>query len=375
MQSTCRSILFVVLYTTLAACSDGSDNLLQPAEPPSFDTPGPYPVASRTLTVMNNALGRTLTVELWYPAQSMGELQSIQDFSEDAQARDALNNLLAENPDNCVLQETASSRNLPPATLPTPFPLVLFSHCHECVRYSSFSVAERLASHGFAVAAPDHLMNTLFNPGALLSGEFLNVRASDIAAVLDELLIPNSAVLPEDLQGRFDANRIGVAGHSYGAVTAGKVLQDDDRFKAGFFMAAPVENPLIPGVTVEQITEPTLYLIAQEDNSIGELGNLLMRANFEAAASPSWKVEVTDAGHWSFSDIAGIATEFSAGCGSGERQTNPGESFSYLEPQLGRDITASYAVRFFAAHLQQSADALTELDASVDPALVDVQSK
>ena len=363
------------LLIGLAGCSDSADMPAPMATPVSYDEAGPYNVANRTISIMNSSLGRSLTVELWYPSQGTGNAQVIQDFAADSLERDGLDTLLADNPGNCVRQETSSSRNLPAAMSPERFPLVIFSHCHECVRYSFFSMAERLASHGFAVAAPDHLMNTLFNSGAMLSGEFLEVRASDVSAVADELLIPNSAALPMDLQGRFDSAQLGVAGHSFGAVTTGRVLQDDDRFRAGFIMAAPIENPLIPGVSVDRVAEPTFYLIAQEDNSITELGNVLMRANFEAASSPSWKVEVTDAGHWSFSDIAGIIPGFSPGCGEGERQTNPGEVFTFLDPQTAADVVSSYAVRFFAAHLRDDQDALSDLGTVLAPGIVDVEQK
>ncbi len=343
--------------------------------PVSYDQQGPYAVANQTISVTNYEEGRVLVVELWYPARESGAGQGILDFTTSTAESNQLETLLADNPDNCVRQDTASADALEPLASPSRFPLVIFSHCFECARFSSFSLAERLASHGIAVAAPDHPMNTLFDPGAMINAEFLATRASDINAVLDELLIPNSAALPENLQGRFDENRVGAAGHSYGAVTAGKVLQDNDVFKAGLIIAAPVENPLAPGVEVANIAEPTLYMIAQEDNSITELGNQLMRSNFGAAASPSWKVEVADAGHWSFSDIAGITPEYQPGCGEGERQTMPGEPFTYLDIELGLQITATYGVRFFAAHLLGDERALQELGESTDPGIVDVQIK
>ncbi|GAB5452485.1 MAG: lipase [Halioglobus sp.] len=369
------SCSLVILFATLLwACSDGSDNATLTA-PAAFNAPGPYPVGNTTLSIVNQQEGRVLDVELWYPGRGKGQAQSILDFAVSVQERDNLASLLNENPGNCVRQDTFSSRDLEPASSPSTFPLVVFSHCFECTRYSSFSLAERLASHGIAVAAPDHTMNTLFDTGALIDTAFLAVRANDVAAVVDELLTANSPVLPDNLQNRFDASRVGVAGHSFGAVTAGKLLQDDDRFKAGMIMAAPVENPVITGVAVAEIAEPTLYLIAREDNSIGELGNLVMRSNFEAAASPSWKVEVADAGHWSFSDIAGIIPGFSPGCGEGERQTNPPEAFSYLDSTLARQITATYGVRFFAANLLGDERAMAELGDSTHPDIVDVQAK
>ena len=363
------------LLTLLTACSDGSDGGSPLAESISYDAQGPYAVANRTISITNHADGRVLNVELWYPTDTPSAGQDIEDFASNDIERNEIASLLAENPDNCVTRRTASGEGLPPTSALTQFPLVAFSHCFECTRYSSFSLAERLASHGIAVAAPDHAMNTLFDPGAVLSEEFLTIRANDIIAVVDELLVPNSAALPEDLQGRFDGNRVGMSGHSYGAVTTGKVLQEDDRFKAGYVIAAPVENPLIPGVEVGRITEPTLYMVAQEDNSITELGNALIRSNFDNAASPSWKVEIADAGHWSVSDIAGIIPGFQPGCGEGERQTVPGEPFTYIDIELGLQITASYGVRFFAAHLLGDEEALAELSQSTNPGVVEVESK
>jgi len=361
------------LLAILAACSDGSDGNSTPAGPFSYDAPGPYVVANQTISITNHTDGRVLNVELWYPAEASGAGQNIEDFATSEIERNEFTTLLSDNPDNCVTRQTTSGSALQPANSLDQFPLVVFSHCFECTRFSSFSLAQRLASHGIAVAAPDHAMNTLFDPGAVLSSEFLTVRANDIMAVIDELLVPNSAALPEYLQGRFDASRIGMAGHSYGAVTTGKVLQDDDRFKAGLIIAAPVENPLIPGVEVTRIEEPTLYMVAREDNSITEIGNSLIRANFQAAATPSWKVEIADAGHWSFSDIAGITPGFQAGCGEGVRQTAPGEAFTYIDIELGLQITATYGVRFFAGHLLGDDTALVELGESTNPGIVDIE--
>ncbi|MCB1842335.1 MAG: hypothetical protein KDI09_05175 [Halioglobus sp.] len=365
--------LMILLLCAVHGCSDGSDSAT--AGPLSYDEQGPFPVGNRTISVLNASEGRMLTVELWYPAAQKGPAQRLLDFAASDGERDALQGLLDSAPAQCTRRDTVSSAAPEPAASPGKLPLVIFSHCFECTRYSSFSLAERLASHGIAVAAPDHAMNTLFDAGAMINVAFLATRASDVIAVLDELLISNSPALPESLQGRFDADRIGVAGHSYGAVTAGKVLQDDARFKAGLIMAAPVESPVLPGVAVANIEQPMLMMVAREDNSIGELGNAVLRANFAAAPGPAWKVEIADAGHWSFSDIAGIVPEFGAGCGDGERQTVPGEAFTYLDNQLARDITAAYGVRFFASQLLGDEAAATALGLSTVPGVVEVEAK
>jgi predicted dienelactone hydrolase len=304
-----------------------------------------------------------------------GSTQLIQDFATSEAERDELLSLLENAPEQCTRRTTSSSRALEPVANPATMPLVIFSHCFECMRYSSFSLAERLASHGIVVAAPDHARNTLFDSGAMLNSEFLATRASDVSAVLDELLIENSQALPQSLQGRIDPTRVAVAGHSYGAVTAGKVLQDDARFKAGLIIAAPVESPVFPGVAIANIDEPLMFMLAEEDNSIGVLGNAVMRANYDAVTGTAWKVELSDAGHWSFSDIAGIVPAFNAGCGGGIRQTVPGEAFTYLDNTLARDITSSYGMRFFAAQLLDDQAAATALGEALYPDMVDVQFK
>lgn len=368
-------ILSVCSAVGLYGCSDGSSNARVDVQPGSYDALGPYAVGNRSISVLNASEGRVLTVELWYPAAGESGTQSIQDFATSEAERDELLSLLDSAPGQCTRRTTSSSRAPEAVASPATMPLVVFSHCFECTRYSSFSLAERLASHGIVVAAPDHARNTLFDSGAMLNPEFLATRASDISAVLDELLIENSQALPESLQGRIDATRVAVAGHSYGAVTAGKVLQDDARFKAGLIIAAPVESPVFPGVAVANIDEPMMFMLAEEDNSIGVLGNAVMRANYEAVTGPAWKVELSDAGHWSFSDIAGIVPQFNAGCGDGIRQTAPGETFTYLDNALARDITASYGVRFFAAQLLDDQAAATALGEALYPDVVDIQVK
>jgi predicted dienelactone hydrolase len=370
-----RAGLLACVALGFAACSDSSDNANTDTLTYSYEEMGPYPVGNRTITVMNASEGRTLDVEIWYPAASAQGTQSIADFAIDEAERDELTALLDSAPEQCTRRETSSSRDAAPISSPARLPLVIFSHCFECTRYSSFSLAERLASHGIAVAAPDHARNTLFDTGAMLSVEFLATRASDVSAVLDELLTENSQALPESLQGRFDAERVAIAGHSYGAVTAGKILQDDPRFKAGLIIAAPVESPVFPGVAVANIEEPLLFMVAAEDNSIGTLGNIFIGTNFDAAAAPAWKVEIADAGHWSFSDIAGLVPAFNAGCGGGVRQTVPGDPFTYLDNALARDITATYGMLFFASQLLDDPAALEALQTSILPDIVDVQVK
>ena len=318
---------------------------------PDYAQAGPYPVGHEVFTLADPARSRTLTVQVWYPADESARGAAdagvaIDELVPDATQRAAVAGLVAAAPERCTSRRTRSA----PGVLAAPgahWPLVVFSHCHGCLRFSSFSVAERLASHGIAVVAPDHaggsLYESLDGTSAGVDDTFLAVRVGDVRAVLDAMLDGRDAV-PASVRGRFDAAHVGMMGHSFGAVTTGKVLVDDDRFKAGFAMAAP--PAFLGGVTMPQIAEPILMLLATEDHSIGLVGNSLMHDNFDAATSPAWLAEVRDAGHWSFSDVCALTKDFTPGCGSGERQEDHTD-FTYLDIDQGRSVAASYAAAYF----------------------------
>ena len=351
--------LFLVCAFALslaAACDNGSE----PEIDPRYEAAGPHAVGNKTLSATDDARGRTLTVEVWYPLDgpsSGGE--SVEQFVADEVERATYLQLLADAPAGCPSTQTSSSRDAAPSG-EGPFPLLVFSHCHNCVRFSSFALAERLASHGFVVAAPDHADNTLFDQlagtGAELNAEFLQVRAADVSFVIDAMLAGDGGI-------EVDPARIGVYGHSFGAVTTGLVLQDDPRPIAGFAIASPMENPLLQGVEIDDIVDPVGFLVAVEDNSITELGNIFIRQNYEEAKTPAWKGEVADAGHWSFSDICAVHPQFGACCGMDERQTD-NTAFTYLPIDEGIAIAQAYVTAFFASHILDDANAARYLSSA-----------
>jgi dienelactone hydrolase len=319
---------------------------------------------------------RDLTVELWYPASgdATGAGQDLVDFVIDQADAMSLQAMVDVAPDACVRKQTASDAAPQIADIGAPLPTVVFSHCHGCARFSSFSLTERLASHGFLVAAVDDAGSTLFDQGSLppIDTATRDLRRDDVVRVIDELLDPAAMNLPPEFVGLADAERLGVFGHSFGSVTTGAVLQDDPRPIAGVGIAAPWENPVLPGVTMAAIAEPVLLLVAVEDNSITEFGNMAIRQNFTDANSPAWKIEFADTGHFGFSDLAGLSDYFAAGCGPGTRQTD-GTPFEYADPFMVRELAAGRITAFFALHLLGDEDALPQLEAA-DP-LLDVQSK
>lgn len=348
-------------------------------DPTLYDQPGPYPVGNRSFELADPS--RPLRVELWYPAEQAARAaatagQELIAFVQAEPEASSLSALVEAAPDECVRKQTQSAAAPALASIEGPWPTVVFSHCHGCARFSSFSLAERLASHGFLVAAVDHAGSTLFDEmaGSLppLDQTTLQLRRDDVVRVIDELLDPTAMSLPSDFVGLADADRLGVFGHSFGAVTTGLVLQDDPRPRAGVAIAAPLENPVLPGVSMAAIEEPLMLVVAVEDNSITEFGNMAIRTNFGMANPPVWKLELADTGHFAFSDLAGLSDYFAAGCGDGMRQTN-GEPFTYADPFEVRSLAATRVTAFFALHLLGDEDARAQLEAE-DPLLdIDVR--
>ncbi|MBW2629729.1 MAG: dienelactone hydrolase family protein [Deltaproteobacteria bacterium] len=337
---------------------------------PDYAAPGPASVGVLTTSVTDSSRTRTLPVEVWYPATSSGTASDVIDFETDTDRRAALSPLLDAAPAQCVATTTNATRDAPATA--GEYPVVLYSHCYTCTRWSAHAVMERLASHGFVVVAPDHEGDTLFDrleeSESALNNALVDVREADIRFLLDAVL--GGEVLPEGVTA--DASQVGMLGHSIGSVTAGRVTQNDPRIAAVVGLAAPMENFVIGGVSVESITVPLGLLAATEDNSIEEPGNVLIRLNFSEANTPAYKIEIVDAGHWSVTNIAGLMDEFLPGCGDDIRQTND-EPFTYVSVESANGHTATFVTAFFAGHLLDDAAGLELLRSNPWPTAAPLQ--
>jgi predicted dienelactone hydrolase len=107
-----------------------------------------------------------------------------------------------------------------------PSPVIVISHGLGSDRTSFAYLAERLASYGFAVAVPEHPASNSQQLQALLSGksaqvtspwEFVN-RPLDIKYLLDELA--RLSQVDPVFRGRFNLQKVGVVGQSFGGYTA-----------------------------------------------------------------------------------------------------------------------------------------------------------
>jgi dienelactone hydrolase len=366
---------FSAPVVSLAACSSssavtaapvvdaGPDTAIAPARvvpagTTKYEQLGPAPVGHTIFTVADPGRSRSLTVQAWYPAVESARAAAtaglpMEELVPAGAAREALKVKIAAADPKCIRPRVASAAGADPAGT-GKLPVIVYSHCHHCTRFAMSTIAERLASHGFVVVAPDHQGNTYFDglAGSTIGVDetYLLVRVGDLKKLLDVVLDDTAMEVPAKLRGRFDADKVGVFGHSYGSATTGRFLATDARPKAGFGVAAPWES--IPFKTkMADVHVPAFFLLAQEDNSISIIGNNILRDNFQHGNPPLWLAEVADAGHLSFSDIDGLDTGFMAGCGRAPRMTDPDVDVNYIDPASARGIAASYVTSFFAGQL------------------------
>jgi predicted alpha/beta-hydrolase family hydrolase len=172
-------------------------------------------------------------------------------------------------------------------------PTILLSHGHGNSHHLSSlngygPLANFWAAHGFVVIQPTHLDSSTLNlrdaPGGPL---FWRSRAEDLKRILEQLERIESDV--PGLSGRLDRNRIAVAGHSLGGLTAGMLLGErltdeagsevnmiDARIKAGVVLAAPgngadlsagaaARYPILRTTNFTGMTTPALIVAGDRD--------------------------------------------------------------------------------------------------------------
>ena len=164
------------------------------AGPP--DAPGRYAVGLSTVRMVDPARAdRTLTVDIWYPADRRSDAPTAS--LDLVFTRLALPGVLAG-------AEAAKGS----------FPLVVFSHGNGGVRFQSWFLMQALASHGFVVAAPDHAGNTALDAIAGTSdpvGVAAANRPRDVSFVIDQMVARDrdagGSALPADRRGRHRGRR------------------------------------------------------------------------------------------------------------------------------------------------------------------------
>jgi predicted dienelactone hydrolase len=318
--------------------------------------------------------GRTLPLQLWYPTLETARSEAngghdVSEFEAPGARRDLLTRLLANAPPGCTNRRMHAALDAAPYPAAAPYPLLVYSHHNEGMRYALFSLAERLAQLGFVVAAPDHTGLTLYDRTDDLASEdvvamalrfrsdALVIRAGDIASVLDVALDAEAEALPSALRGKLDGTRVGLFGHSMGSMTMGIVAQRDARVRAAAYLSFPPATVstllnLLDQPTIESFRVPALFMLNQEDAALNTVGgNDAIREQFAAHAPLAYLVEVKDTGHWSFADDCALIPDFNDGCGQGTRHEEPFDAYQNLQSELARQSAARYLAAFFGQQL------------------------
>jgi dienelactone hydrolase len=310
--------------------------------------------------------GRPITLQLWYPAAEADGGERAPYLVEDGLARSLAEQgyyeVEAERIAAWAAATTHSRRDAAPA--PGAHPLLTFSVGLGVVRANYTSLAEELASHGFALALVESpLAGRMVLPdgtvvqdesGALETAEghrtAIDAWARDVAFVLDRLGSEDRGVALE-----VDWTRVGALGHSSGGLVAVQCATDDGRVRAAVDLdgglVTPASEPLARFV-VDGPARPTLILRSHpiyRDEDLARRG--LTRAQWEARGAagaaaleelarrtrvPLTLARIAGTGHFSFSDAPFVMPSAITRFGG-----------EIIDPQRGLRVTTAAIRAFF----------------------------
>jgi predicted dienelactone hydrolase len=233
--------------TLPGSASDQSIALLSPS--------GPFAIGTKTYSWVDRSRHEKashdpkeylrLIVQVWYPARSQGgatspyvpRLSAYGTVWEKSETRAASRT------------QTHSRLNAPPAP-DLRFPVVLLSHGWQGTRSEYSSLAEDLASRGYAVFGVDHpYMGRIVLPNGKVTpsteqqsrspAEIMEYYGRDLQFAIDEITRLNAFPGDTTLAGRLDLSRIAAIGHSSGFSAVSDACRRDSRIKACVNIDAP----------------------------------------------------------------------------------------------------------------------------------------
>jgi predicted dienelactone hydrolase len=178
------------------------------------------------------------------------------------------------------------------------FPLVVFSHGFTANGPAYRALLEQFAAAGYVVAAPTFPLSSGGAPGGPNLGDYLN-QPGDVSFVIDEMLrLHRDPASP--LYGLLRPHRIGVAGHSLGAITTLGVAYNsccqDPRIDAAVPMSG-IQLPFGTGTYHEGPAVPLLLIHGTSDGTVPYAGSTQA---FAAARAPKFLVSLLGGGHVPF---------------------------------------------------------------------------
>jgi dienelactone hydrolase len=379
------SAALALLGLALVACSQGEPLPFEPAGPDAAPDPkalGPYPVGVRTVTLFDPTrktpgmtTPRKLVTEIWYPAVEAargqpGRVYRVRDILSDETIRTASITLDLEFATDAVLDAEPRAED-------GPFPVVFFSHGANAMRMQSTYVLPWLASHGYVVISPDHegnLLEDIVKAGGELElsiyPELLYLRPDDIRFLMEHFRLLDP---PDPMAGLADFSKVGVFGHSFGALTTARVAaMADAQYPVHCAIA---QAPPTHGLSLLGVETP---LSAQRFPIMIQGGTLDRTTTVDQARSywpelsvPRMELILETAGHFTFSDLCRIdpaliaqVTESNAltdGCGP--------ENVPYEKSSI---VLRHFTIGAFNAFLRGSTATEALLEPGAAPPLADV---
>jgi predicted dienelactone hydrolase len=303
---------------------------------------------------------RTLVVEIWYPAEGEATADEL--------------------------------RDAPLAVEDAPYPLIVFAHGLSGTRRQSVSYTQHLASHGYVVAAPDFPLSNGGAPGGPRIAAVIN-QPEDVSFVIDEML-GFDAEEGNLFEGAIDEERIGLTGHSLGALTTFVTTygpKRDERIDAS--LPISVVGCLFSDDIAGDATVPLLLLVGTDDLITPAKGT---ERAYALANAPKYAVLIDGADHVRFADVdladrdfiteiagvierAGFGTDpaqvvsaFGGGdfstCVGGEDDGSP-----LLTGAEQRERLRAFATPFFAAYLRDDEGAASFLQEDLPALLPEAQ--
>jgi predicted dienelactone hydrolase len=230
-----------------------------------------------------------------------------------------------------TVHDTARDRDIPLRIyLPTntaPEPVVLFSHGLGGSRAGSAFLGEQWAARGYVAVfvqhpgsddsvwkdAPPLERMQAMKQAASLSNFLLRVK--DIPAVLDQLAVWNSDKT-NVLAGRLDLKKVGMSGHSFGAVTTeavsgealptGRQSFTDPRIKAAIAFSPSSPKMSNPENAFGPIKIPWMLMTGTKD--VAPIGDMDVASRLKVypalQGAPKYEVVLNNAEHSVFTDRA-----------------------------------------------------------------------